>query len=77
MPPERVLGIASSKGHAGVDLGFVLPSRRIALAKGRVVRHIRDQRGNGVGLAIEHANAAFYEFMLALSENEGVLNLSM
>jgi hypothetical protein len=63
--------------NARVAFGFVLPSRRIALAKGRVVRHIQDKQGNGVGLAIEHANAAFYEFMLALSENEGVLNLAL
>jgi hypothetical protein len=65
------------KVNARVAFGFVLPSRRIALAKGRVVRHIEDQRGRGVGLAIEHANAAFYEFMVALSEKDGILNLAL
>ena len=53
-----------------VALGFVLPGKRIALAKGRVVRQYRDAGGGGVGLAIEQANAAFYEFLSALSEVE-------
>lgn len=53
-----------------VAFGFVLPGRRIALAKGRVVRQIDDARGFGVGLAIEHANAAFYDFVFALSEGD-------
>jgi hypothetical protein len=51
-----------------VALGFVLPNRRIALAKGRVVRHVDQARGGGVGLKFEHANAAFYEFIIELSE---------
>jgi hypothetical protein len=55
---------------ARVAFGFVLPGKRIALAKGRVVRQIDDGRGTGVGLAIEHANAAFYEFIIALSEGD-------
>jgi hypothetical protein len=51
-----------------VAVGFVLPNRRIALAKGRVVRHVDQARGGGVGLKFEHANAAFYEFIIELSE---------
>ncbi|HEX3695312.1 MAG TPA: PilZ domain-containing protein [Polyangia bacterium] len=55
---------------ARVAFGFVLPGKRIALAKGRVVRQIDDGPGAGVGLIIEHANVAFYEFMIALSEGD-------
>ncbi|HVR61289.1 MAG TPA: PilZ domain-containing protein [Polyangia bacterium] len=51
-----------------VALGFVLPGQRIALAKGRIVRQHRDASGQGVGLAIEQANGAFYEFVQALSD---------
>jgi hypothetical protein len=53
-----------------VAFGFVLPGRRIALAKGRVVRQVDDAAGGGVGLAIERANATFYEFLVSLAESE-------
>ena len=62
--------LAAPANETRVALGFVLPGKRIALAKGRVVRQYRDAGGGGVGLAIEHANAAFYEFLIALSEAE-------
>jgi len=47
-----------------VALGFVLPQRRIALARGRVVR----QAGGSVGLIINRANDTFYEFVASLAE---------
>ena len=59
---------AAPANQTRVALGFVLPGRRIALAKGRVVRQYRDAAGNGVGLVLDHANDAFYEFLSALSE---------
>lgn len=56
-----------------IAFGFVLPGRRIALAKARVVRHVDDAAGGGVGLAIERANVTFYEFLLTLAESEADL----
>ena len=56
-----------------IAFGFVLPGRRIALARGRVVRQIDDAAGGGVGLAIERANVTFYEFLLTLAESEADL----
>ena len=64
------LEIAAPANATRVALGFVLPGQRIALAKGRVVRQHRDAFGDGVGLAIEQANGAFYEFVQALSEGD-------
>ena len=53
-----------------VAFGFVMADRAIALAKGRVVRAIDDAQGLGVGLVIERANVAFYEFLMTLAESE-------
>ena len=41
-----------------------MPQRRIALARGRVVR----QAGGSVGLIINRANDTFYEFVASLAE---------
>jgi hypothetical protein len=54
--------------NARVAFGFVLPDRNIALAKGRVVRRIDEAQGGGVGLVIDRANVAFYEFLMTLAE---------
>jgi PilZ domain len=62
------LETAAPANATRVALGFVLPGQRIALAKGRIVRQYSDASGEGVGLAIEHANGAFYEFVQAVSE---------
>ena len=56
--------------NSRVAFGFVLPDRNIALAKGRIVRQIADSQGGGVGMVIEKANVAFYEFLMTLAENE-------
>ena len=56
--------------NARVAFGFVMADRTIALAKGRVVRRIDDAHGRGIGLAIEHANVTFYEFLMTLAESE-------
>jgi len=56
--------------NARVAFGFVLPDRNIALAKGRIVRQIADSQGGGVGMVIEKANVAFYEFLITLAENQ-------
>ncbi|HET6280797.1 MAG TPA: PilZ domain-containing protein [Polyangia bacterium] len=56
-----------------IAFGFVLPGRRIALAKGRVVRQVDEAAGGGVGLAIERANVTFYEFLVTLAESEAEL----
>jgi len=50
-----------------VAFGFVLPERRMVLAKGRVVRHDTDT--GAFGVEIEQANVPFYQFLLELSEN--------
>jgi len=56
-PPELDTAIA---------FGFVLPGRKIALVKGRVVRN-----GDwGVGVAIDRANVTFYEFLMTLAEGD-------
>jgi hypothetical protein len=59
--------------NSRVAFGFVLPGRRIALARGRVVRRIDEAQGGGVGLTIERANVAFYQFLLTLAESEAAL----
>jgi hypothetical protein len=59
--------------NARVAFGFVLPNRDIALAKGHVVRRIEDSLGGGIGLVIDRANVAFYEFLITLAESETVL----
>ncbi len=59
--------------NARVAFGFVLHDRSIALAKGRVVRRIEDSLGGGIGLVIDRANVAFYEFLITLAESETVL----
>ena len=46
--------------------GFVLPERRMVLAKGRVVR--QDHATHAFAIAIEQANVPFYQFLLELSE---------
>jgi hypothetical protein len=51
-----------------VAIGFVLPQRKIALAKGRVVRRVDDAHGGSVGLIINRANETFYEFVATLAE---------
>lgn len=55
--------------QARVAFGFVLPGRRIALAKGHVVRCIADSEGGGIGLVIDRANVTFYEFLMTLAES--------
>jgi hypothetical protein len=59
--------------NARVAFGFVLANRNIALAKGRVVRRIEDAQGGGIGLVIDRANVAFYEFLMTLAEGETAL----
>jgi hypothetical protein len=49
-----------------VAFGFVLPERRMVLAKGRVVR--QDHATHAFAIAIEQANVPFYQFLLELSE---------
>jgi hypothetical protein len=56
--------------NARVAFGFVMPNRSIALAKGRVVRRIEESLGGGIGLVIDRANVAFYEFLMTLAEGE-------
>jgi hypothetical protein len=56
-----------------VAFGFVMADRKIALAKGRVVRQIDEAQGGGIGLVIERANVTFYEFLMTLAEGEGSL----
>jgi hypothetical protein len=55
---------------ARVALGFVLPGRGIALAKGRVVWRTPENQSGGVGLVIERANVIFYEFLMTVAEGE-------
>ncbi len=70
----RTLSHAGGLGlNARVAFGFVLPNRNIALAKGHVVRRIEDAHGSGVGLVIDRANVAFYEFLITLAESETIL----
>jgi len=59
--------------NARVAFGFVLHNHNIALAKGHVVRRIEDSLGGGIGLVIDRANVAFYEFLITLAESETVL----
>jgi hypothetical protein len=56
-----------------VAFGFVMADRNIALAKGRVVRHIDEAQGGGIGLVIDRANVAFYEFLMTLAEGDRAL----
>ena len=49
-----------------VAFGFVLPERRMVLAKGKVVR--QDFASGAFAVAIEQANVPFYQFLLELSE---------
>lgn len=56
--------------NAEVAFGFVMADRNIALAKGRVVRQIDEAEGGGIGLVIDRANVAFYEFLMTLAEGE-------
>jgi hypothetical protein len=58
---------------ARVAFGFVMPDRNIALAKCHVVRRIGDEQGGGIGLVIDRANVAFYEFLMTLAEGESSL----
>jgi hypothetical protein len=55
--------------NSRVAFGFVLADHNIALARGRIVRQIADAQGGGVGMVIERANVAFYEFLMTLAEN--------
>jgi hypothetical protein len=69
----RIRGLWNASAPAvnsRVAFGFVLADRNIALAKGRIVRQIADSQGGGVGMVIEKANVAFYEFLITLAENE-------
>ena len=69
----RIRGLwnaATPPVNARVAFGFVLPDRNIALAKGRIVRQVAESQGGGVGMVIEKANVAFYEFLMTLAENE-------
>ena len=59
--------------NAQVAFGFVMPDRKIALAKGRVVRQIDEAQGGGIGLVIDRANVAFYEFLMTLAEGDMTL----
>jgi hypothetical protein len=56
-----------------VAFGFVMSDRNIALAKGHVVRRIDDAQGGGIGLVIDRANVAFYEFLMTLAEGDASL----
>jgi PilZ domain len=58
---------------ARVAFGFVMADRNIALARARVVRHIDEAQGGGIGLVIDRANVAFYEFLMTLAEGESSL----
>jgi hypothetical protein len=70
----RTLSNAGSLAlNARIAFGFVLPNRNIALAKGHIVRRIEDSYGSGVGMVIDRANVAFYEFLMTLAESETVL----
>jgi hypothetical protein len=61
---------ASPAVNSRVAFGFVLSDHNIALARGRIVRQIADAQGGGVGMVIERANVAFYEFLMTLAEND-------
>jgi PilZ domain len=49
-----------------VAFGFVLPSRRVGLVRGRVVRRTP---GQGLAVAIEQANEPFDELLGTLAQN--------
>ena len=59
--------------NARVAFGFVMADRNIALAKGRVMRQVDEAQGGGIGLVIDRANVAFYEFLMTLAEGESSL----
>lgn len=59
--------------NSRLAFGFVLADHKIALAKGRVVRQVADSQGGGVGMVIERANVAFYEFLMTLAESDAAM----
>jgi hypothetical protein len=59
------LALATGPGDR-IAFGFVLPSLEVGLVRGRVVRRTP---GDGLGVAIDHANTAFDELLGTLAQN--------
>jgi hypothetical protein len=51
-----------------VAIGFILPSRQVALARGRVRREVPDE---GFAVVFDETNQAFERFVLSLLEGDG------